>query len=76
MPENPQGEWAHFIVNGGGKPSSNFDYAAPLAEFVSLGNLAIRSQQTIQWDAKAGKVTNAEAANRFVKRASYRAGWI
>ena len=76
MPDNPQGEWAHYIVKGGGLPISNFDYAAPLAEFVSLGNLAIRSQQTIQWDAKEGKVTNAEAANRFVKRASYRAGWI
>jgi predicted dehydrogenase len=75
MPDNPQGEWAHCIVNGG-TPSSNFDYAAPLAEFVSLGNLAIRSGQTIQWDAKAMRVTNVEAANRYIKRPSYRAGWV
>jgi hypothetical protein len=59
-----------------GTPSSNFDYAAPLAEFVSLGNLAIRSGQTIPWDAKAMRVTNLEAANRFVKRPAYRAGWV
>ena len=76
MPDNPQGEWAHYIVNGGGVPSSNFDYAAPLAEFVSLGNLAIRSGKTIQWDAKAMKVSNDETANRYVKRPSYRGGWI
>jgi predicted dehydrogenase len=75
MPDNPQGEWAHCIVNGG-VPSSNFDYAAPLAEFVSLGNLAIRSGQAIQWDAKAMRVTNVEAANRYVKRAAYRPGWV
>lgn len=75
MPDNPQGEWAQAIVQGG-VTSSNFDYAAPLAEFVSLGNLAIRSGEAIQWDAKAMKVTNVEAANRFVKRPSYRAGWL
>ena len=75
LPDNPQGEWAQAIVMGG-TTSSNFDYAAPLAEFVSLGNLAIRSGETIQWDAKAMKVTNVEAANRFVKRASYRPGWV
>ena len=75
QPDNPQGEWAHCIVNGG-VPSSNFDYAAPLAEFVSLGNLAIRSGQAIQWDAKAMRVTNVEAANRYVKRPAYRAGWV
>jgi len=75
MPDNPQGEWALCITNGG-TPSSNFDYAAPLAEFVSLGNLAIRSGKAIEWDAEAMKVTNLEAANRYVKRASYRSGWV
>jgi predicted dehydrogenase len=74
-PGNPQLEFAHVIVNGG-KTSSNFDYAAPLTEFVSLGNLAIRSGQTVQWDAKAMKVTNVADANKFIKRASYRSGWL
>ena len=74
-PGNPQLEWADVIVNGG-TTSSNFDYAAPLAEFVLLGNLAIRAGQTIEWDAAASKVTNVEAANHFIKRPSYRSGWI
>jgi predicted dehydrogenase len=71
----PQVEWTHVIKNGG-TTSSNFDYAAPLAEFVLLGNLAIRSQQTVQWDKAAMKVTNVEAANQFVKRPAYRDGWF
>ena len=75
MPNNPQGEWAHCIVNGG-LPSSNFDYSAALTEFVLLGNLAVRSQQAISWDKEAMKVTNVEAANQFIKRPSYRPGFL
>ena len=74
-PGNPQLEWASCIVNGG-KPGSNFDYAAPLSEFVLLGNLAIRSGQMIEWDAKQQKVSNVPEANRFIKRPAYRPGWI
>ena len=74
-PGNPQLEWASCIVQGG-KPSSNFDYSAPLSEFVLLGNLALRSGQAIQWDAAKMKVTNVEAANRFIKRPAYREGWV
>lgn len=74
-PNNPQLEWASCIVNGG-KTSSSFDYAAPLSEFVQLGNLAIRSGQTIQWDAANMKVTNVAAPNRFIKRPRYRKGWV
>jgi hypothetical protein len=71
MPNNPQGEWAYCIANGG-LPSSNFDYSAPLAEFVLLGNLAIRAQQSVKWDRENMKVSNAEEPNKFIKRPSYR----
>jgi predicted dehydrogenase len=74
MPNNPQGEWAWHIVNGG-SPSSNFDYSCPLTEFVLLGNLAVRAQQTVQWDKAGMKVPNAESANQFVSRPAYRPGW-
>lgn len=72
---NPQLEWAESIVHGR-RPSSNFDYAAPLAEFVLLGNLAIRSGESISWDAEKMQVTNVAAANQFIKRPAYRAGWL
>jgi predicted dehydrogenase len=74
-PGNPQLEWAHCIVNGG-TPSSNFAYAAPLCEFVLLGNLAVRAGQTIEWNAASGAVGNVSAANRFLKRPEYRKGWL
>lgn len=74
MPNNPQGEWAHHIVNGG-NPSSNFDYSCPLTEFVLLGNLAVRAQQSVQWDKDNMKVPNVEAANKFISRPSYREGF-
>lgn len=73
-PGNPQKEWSQAIVEGY-LPSSNFDYAAPLTEFVLLGNLAIRSGQSVAWDTSVGRVTNIEAANRFVNRPAYRKGW-
>ena len=73
-PGEPQIEWTNAIKNGL-TTSSNFDYAAPLAEFVLLGNLAIRTQQTVVWDKEQMKVTNVDAANKFVKRPSYREGW-
>ncbi len=72
---NPQLEWASCIVEGG-QPSSNFDYAAPLSEFVLLGNLAIRSGQTIEWDTAKQTVTNVASANRYLKRPAYRPGWV
>ncbi len=74
-PGNPQLELAHCIVNGL-TPSSNFDYAVPLTEFVQLGNLAISGGQAIQWDTASMRVTNAEAPNQYVKRPGYRAGWV
>jgi len=73
-PGNPQKEWAQGIVEGF-TPSSNFDYSAPLTEFVMLGNLAIRSGQAVSWDTTTGKVTNLESANRFASRPAYRKGW-
>ncbi len=70
-PGEPQKEWTHVIKNGG-TTSSNFDYAGPLTEFVSLGNLALRAKETIVWDKEKMKVTNTDAPNKFIKRPSYR----
>ncbi len=73
-PGDPHKEWTHCIKTGE-KPSSEFDYSAPLTEFVLLGNLAIRSGETIEWDAEAGRVSNVDSANEFISRPEYREGW-
>ncbi len=60
---------------GRGETSSNFKFAGPLTEAVQLGNVANRfSGKPLQWDSAKLKVTNLEAANRFVRR-DYRKGW-
>jgi len=59
----------------GGKPAySNFDYAGPMTESVLLANVALRAGGKIQWDAAKMRVTNNEAADRFVRH-EYRGDW-
>jgi len=67
-------EWFE-ACRGGAPASANFpDRSGPLTETVLLGNVAVRTGQRIEWDAKAMKVTNVPEANQFVHGA-YRPGW-
>ena len=43
-------------------------------EVVLLGNLAVRTGQAIEWDAKQMRATNVPEANAFLDE-EYRAGW-
>lgn len=76
LPRVDGGHFAEWIraCKGGAPAGSNFEYAGPFTEAVLLGNVAIRAQQRIEWDATAGRVTNDEAANRFLEN-EYREGW-
>ena len=73
-------EWAEACKTG--KPAgSNFEWAGPLAETVLLGNVALRTQmreeltsRALLWDPAAGRFTNSDAANQFLRR-EYRKGW-
>lgn len=60
----------------GGKPAgSNFvDHAAHLAAVVLMGNIAIRTEQKLLWDADKLQFTNSDAANALLNP-PYRAGW-
>ena len=54
----------------------HFDYSVPLTETTLIGGLAMRFPgKRLAWDSAALKVTNNEEANKFIKRAKYRAGW-
>lgn len=83
LPRNGKGdlgmkqEWVEAIRNN--KPAialSNFDYASLLTEAVLLGNVAMRAGKgkKLEYDPVAGKITNVESANQFLKR-DYRKGW-
>lgn len=59
---------------GQGQPSTHFDYAGPLTEFVLMGNVALRAGEKLEFDWKNVKVTNAPEANEYI-RPQYAEGW-
>ncbi len=69
-----QVDWLRSIRNPGRPTGCNFDYSAPLAETVLLGNVVaqVGKKCELKWDGE--KVTNNAAANAFL-RADYRRGW-
>lgn len=71
-----EGNWLEACKTGG-KATSNFDYAGPLTEMVTMGNLAIRPENVrkkLEWDGEKMRVTNDEKANEYVQM-HYREGW-
>lgn len=70
------GHHAEFLaaIRNGTPTGSPFSYAGPLTEANHLGNVAHRAGGKIVWDAKAMRITNNDAANRFLSREP-RAGW-
>ncbi|MCC7525183.1 MAG: Gfo/Idh/MocA family oxidoreductase [Chitinophagaceae bacterium] len=89
--EGHQQQWVKACKQGyGAYTSSSFDKSGPLTETVLMGNLAVRSynhyetdakgnrkfdgRKQLLWDGENMRITNFEPANRFVKR-TYREGW-
>jgi len=67
-------EWID-ACRGGPPAGANFpDHAGLLTEVCMLGNVALRAQKKLSWDGAKMRVTNDEAANRFLHR-PYRQGW-
>lgn len=69
LPRSPghHKEWIDAI-KGGPPAMANFDYAAELTETMLLGNLAVRSGERIDWNAKRMRVTNDKLAQALVHR--------
>ena len=53
---------------------ANFDYSGPLTEALLVGNLAVRLQKRIEWDAKNMRATNAPEAEGLIRK-TYRPGY-
>lgn len=56
------------------KTSCDFDYGGRMIEMMLLGLVAYRAGDKIEYDGKAGKVTNNDKADALVRR-TYRKGW-
>ena len=69
-------EWLNACKNGNATPpGSNFaTHAAHLAEVVLLGNIALRMNQKLYWDAENMKFKNCPAADALVNP-PYREGY-
>jgi predicted dehydrogenase len=73
--DNHKAEWVRAIREGDPKIAwSNFDYSSVLTEAMLLGNVSVRLGKPIEYDAKAGTVTNCAEAAKYVHPA-FRAGW-
>jgi hypothetical protein len=68
-------EWIQACQGSDLQPISNFEYAAPFAEFLAIGSLSTRFPgDSIEYDPVAGEITNHPKAAEFL-RYDYRAGW-
>jgi hypothetical protein len=76
LPPSETTHWGEWVAacKSGGPTSSDFAYGAGLSEIALLGNIAIRVEQMIEWDAAARKVTNFAEANQWLSRTPRR-GW-
>ncbi len=67
-------EWID-ACRGGATPISNFQYAAPFAEFLNVGSLSTRFPgETLEFDPVSGRITNHPRAAEFLEY-EYREGW-
>jgi hypothetical protein len=65
-------EWVDAI-RGQAMPLSNFAYASVLTEALLVGNLALRTGGTVEWDAQTMSAGN-RGADPFI-RPAFRSGW-
>ncbi len=71
----PEDEWVKALKNGA-KTKGSFEEVEPLAEAVTLANIALRvPYKRLVWDAQKMAFTNSDAANKLVRREQYRSGW-
>lgn len=75
LPRSPgvHEEWLQGILENK-QPMANFEYAAPFTESILLGNLALRCDERIEWDAKNLRVTNNDLAQSLLSK-RYRRGF-
>ena len=67
-------EWIH-ACHGGPPASANYLYEAPIVESLMLGNIAIRTQEALDWDSAGFRLTRGSARATGFLMPQYRAPW-
>ena len=65
--------WVSSIKRKEESPGS-FLLAGPVTETINLGAVALRAKRMVNYDTESMKITNFEAANKYLTR-EYRKGW-
>ena len=71
--EGGEKHWINAFKTNTQSPGS-FLLAGPVTETILLGAVALRAGKRVEYDAATMKITNDEAANKFLYR-EYRKGW-
>src|SRR5215471_3237001 len=76
LPRSPgnEREWLDACKGSKVKPGGNFEFEGMVTETLLLGNVAARTGEKLTWDRAGLKVTNNQAAQKFV-RPERRSGW-
>ena len=69
-----QKQWINACKNPSLKTACDFEYSANMIEQMCLGLVAYRVGKKLDYDGKAGRVTNNAEADALLKR-EYRSGW-
>ncbi len=72
----PLGELDQWVraCRGLSASDASFERVAAISETILLGNIALRVDKKLRWDAAAGRFPNAPEADALMTR-SYREGW-
>jgi len=76
LPRSPgnEREWLDACKGGKDRPGGNFIFSGMVTETLLLGNLATRVPDKLTWDPSKLRITNSEAAQKFVSP-ERRKGW-
>lgn len=62
-------------VRGGPESDAGFQAVRPVCETIHLGNVALRVNRKLNWDAAERRFTNSDEANGLLRRERYRPDW-
>ncbi len=79
-PSATSADRAHYLewigaCHGGPPASANYAFEEPIVESLMLGNVAIRTQELLEWDAAAFRLTRGSERASSLLKPQFRAPW-
>jgi hypothetical protein len=79
-PSATAADTAHYMewikaCHGGPPASTNYEFERPIVESLMLGNVAIRTQELLQWDTKGFRLTRGSERASALLKPVFRRPW-